>query len=880
MTSSNSRKSPSKPRADHRVDAIGVGRSRPRLSWRPVSGATSYEVESAVESTGETWRETLGSESFFGTQWVGTGLRSRERRIVRVRALLADGGVGKWSESLVVEEGLLDRRDWHAKVASAPLIAEGRPVLRRRFNVDAPIATAGLYVTYLGIGSTSLNGRAVTNDVLSPGWQSCQHRIGVSVYDVSHLLRGGENLIEVRLGDGWWAGRVGFNELRSVYGSEVGAIAQLEWESAQGAGTVATDEHWVWASGPTLAADHYDGETHDARRTLASDSDRTEPERWRLVEARPLPEVSLLPIGAPPIRRSDELAPTAVMRPPAGKTVVDFGQNVVGWLRLTVRGDKGTRIIARHAEVLEAGELGVRPLRSAKATDEWILAGTGEDETWEPSFTYHGFRYAEIEGWPGDPSDVGLITAVVIESALPRAGWLHAQHAGIDRLHQNVEWSLRGSFVSFPTDCPQRDERLGWTGNIAVFAPAATFLSDTYTFLSSWLEDVAAEQSVDGVIPYFVPSLPFPEAVRSNPLFQHLPTAVWGDAATLVPTALYWESGDLEILRRCWPMMRRWLDGVAALAGPARVWDQGFQYGDWLDPAALLEEPWKGNTETALVATAYFAHSARLVGGAAALLGHQEQARNYLELHDEVRAAFLSRFLLPGGLLTSDSQSAYSIALMLDLVEGVDRAAIGARLVQLVRKAGHTIGTGFVGTPLVLDALTKVGATEDAFQVLLPTESPSWLCAVDMGATTVWERWDSMLPDGSINPGGMTSFNHYAFGAVAQRMHSTIAGLDSQAPGWSRVRIAPHPHEAIRAADASHETPFGRVAAGWPIEGDLLVVVVEVEVPEGIEAELSMRGAVPQSLSPGRQVITQEWPTQPSVYGRVHRLTTAVAGGQ
>ena len=864
---------PREVRADHRVGAFGVRRPRPRLTWRPVPEASAYEIESTREATGDSWIAAVGPTSFFGAEWVGPDLASRERRLVRVRALSGAGGPGAWSDGLVVEAGLLARGDWVAKVAAAPLVAEGRPVLRRRFQLDAEVVSARLHVTYLGIGSTTINGRFVTDEVLAPGWQSYEHRVGVSVYDVAPLLRAGANVIEIRLGDGWWAGRVGFNELRSVYGSDVGAIAQLEWSSALGGGVVATDDDWVWASGPTLAADLYDGETYDARQELAADSDLTEPERWHPVESRALPAAALLPIDAPAMRRVEQLAPVAVLRTPSGRTILDFGQNLVGWLRLRVAGESGTRIVIRHAEVLEDGELGVRPLRSAKATDEWILAGTGEEETWEPTFTYHGFRYAEIEGWPGEPALVGDISAIVVESALPRAGWFHADHAGVDRLHRNVEWSMRGNFVSIPTDCPQRDERLGWTGDIAIFAPTAMLLSDAHSFLSSWLEDVASEQSPDGVIPYFVPSLPFPADVPDSPLFRHLPTAVWGDVATLVPWALYEESGDTDVLRRSWPLMRRWVDGVAALAGPTRVWDQGFQYGDWLDPAAPPEEPWRGRTETALVATAYFAHSARLAGEAAELLGEPSEARRLLGLHAEVKEAFRRRFVLPGGRLTSDSQTAYSIALELDLLDKTERTGAGARLVELVRDAGHTIGTGFVGTPLILDALTSAGAVDDAFRLLLQTGHPSWLYAVELGATTIWERWDSMLPDGSINPGGMTSFNHYAFGAVARWMHRAIAGLQSLSPGWSRVRIAPQPHDEIGAADAAHDTPYGRISAGWRIEGDALVV--DVEIPAGIDAELVLPGEAPSALTAGRHVVRRPWLPRPD---EISARSTVAAG--
>ena len=842
-------------RIGHRPDVpIGIGESRPRLSWPAFPGARAYEISLTRPGDGEQWVEHVPLLAHLGTEWIGPKLVSREQREVRVRAVL-DGDVSSWSDVTLVEAGLLNQSDWVASVAAAPLGDEGRPVIRRRFKVAGDAEHARLYVTYLGIGVISINGSPVTADVLAPGWQSYQHRIAVRTYDVSALLVAGENLIEARLGDGWWAGRVGFNLLRGVYGADVGVIAQLEITLASGERQlVATDDSWIWAPGATLAADLYDGETYDARRALTGDSDLREPGRWAPVETRSLPPVQLAPASAPPVRRTQEIAVQHVITSPGGRTILDFGQNLVGWLRLRTIGPTGTQITIRFAEVLDEGEIGMRPLRSAEATDRWILAGGGV-ETWEPEFTYHGFRYAEVQGWPAefDPADV---VAIVIESALPRTGWFESGHAAVARLHENVVWSMRGNFVSIPTDCPQRDERLGWTGDIAVFAPTAGFLADDAAFLSSWLDDVALEQAEDGLVPYFVPSLPFPHELQGNPLFEHQHTAVWGDAVTLVPFALYRQTGDVEFLRRAFPMMVRWVDGVAALAGPGHVWDQGFQYGDWLDPAAPPEEPWRGLTETSLVATAYFAHSAGLAAEAAELIGDSAEAARFAALRDAVVAAFRQRFVHEGRL-TSDSQTAYAIVIELDLLQKSDRVLAGRRLVELVRAAGHRIGTGFVGTPLILDALTSVDAIEDAYALLLQTANPSWLYAVGMGATTIWERWDSMLPDGSINPGGMTSFNHYAFGAVATWLHSTVAGLSSLAPGWTRVRIAPRPHAEIGSASASHDSPSGRIEVAWRLEDDVLSV--DVTIPEGVEAVLDLEGHPQETLMAGHHELRREW---------------------
>ncbi|XVU27888.1 family 78 glycoside hydrolase catalytic domain [Actinoplanes sp. CA-054009] len=726
--------------------------------------------------------------------------------------------------------------------------APGRPIplLRRRFHLAAAPLRARISVTYLGIGRLWINGTPVSDDVLAPGWQSYRHRLVYDTYDVTGLLHAGHNVIEAQVADGWYSGRLGFLGQRGIYGTERAVWAQLEVVHDDGSvTTVATDDDWQWRPGPTLAADLYDGEIHDARLE-AEDA----PGLWRPVKDVEFDVARLEPRVGPAVRRTEILEPQDVFTTPAGKVIVDFGRNVVGWARIQVSGPASAVVTLRFAEVLEGGELGVRPLRTAAATDRYILKGAGV-ETWEPSFTYHGFRYLQIDGWPGGLPQPGEVQAVVIHSDMRRTGWFRTSHPELAQLHANVVNSMRGNFVSLPTDCPQRDERLGWTGDIAVFAPTAAFLYDCTDLLRSWLADVAHEQRADGALPLFVPEVPFPESALSEPQFTARHVAVWGDAATLVPFALYEATGDQRLLAENYQLMRRWVDGVTGQVGTSRIWDQGFQFGDWLDPAAPPDDPAGGATEAALVATAYFANSARLLARAAAILGKDDDELRYAELARETTDAFRQRFLTADGQCTSHSQTAYAIVLCLDLA-GDDRQRAGAaqRLVQLVREAGHRIGTGFVGTPLILRALTSAAAIDDAYELLLQPECPSWLYAVSMGATTVWERWDSMLPDGSINPGEMTSFNHYALGAVAEWLHSTVAGLSSDAPGCRRIRIAPRPRGPLRDAGATHLTPFGLASVDWRIDGETLAV--DILVPVGATAVVDVEGSDELECGPGR----------------------------
>ncbi len=505
----------------------------------------------------------------------------------------------------------------------------------------------------------------------------------------------------------------------------------------------------------------------------------------------------------------------------------------MGWLRLTVQGEPGQTLTLRHAEVLEGGELSIRPLRQAAATDRYTLRG-GAPESWEPRFTFHGFRYAEVEGWPGE-LQADAIHAVVIHSDLERTGWFDCSDPLLNRLHENVVWSMRGNFLDIPTDCPQRDERLGWTGDIQIFAPTASFLYDVSGFLQSWLEDLAVEQeAAGGVVPLVVPN-----AIVPPPEFEHMVAAAWGDAAVIVPWVLYQRYGDRAILEAQFPSMRAWVDTIARIAGEGRVWNQGQQLGDWLDPSAPPDQPWAARTPGDLVATAFFAHSAQRVGEAAGVLGNSEEEAYYLALADEVRAAFAAEYLSPEGVLRGDSTTGYALALQFGLLtDPAQRQQAGERLADLVREGDYRISTGFVGTPLVCDALCSVGAWDTAFRLLTERECPSWLYPVTMGATTIWERWDSMLPDGSINPGEMTSFNHYALGAVADWLHRSVAGLAPGAPGYRHLDIRPRPGGELRHAQARHKTPYGMASSSWRIEGDQ--VEVEVVIPPNSTATVHL----------------------------------------
>jgi alpha-L-rhamnosidase len=536
----------------------------------------------------------------------------------------------------------------------------------------------------------------------------------------------------------------------------------------------------------------------------------------------------------------------AVLTSATGNQILDFGQNLVGRLRIRVTGAAGTTVTLRHAEVLENDELGVRPLRLAKATDTYTLKGAGE-EVWEPRFTFHGLRYAEITGL-AEPIDPQAVTAVVIHSDMRRTGWFESSEPLLNRLHENVVWGMRGNFLYLPTDCPQRDERLGWTGDIQVFSPTASFLYDTNGFLSSWLVDLALEQkaTADGTVPFIVPNVLHDAAT---------PAAAWGDAATVVPMVLHERFGDLGVVAAQFDSMRDWSDKLLSLAGERLLWEGGFQFGDWLDPTAPPDNAFLAKTDPDIVASAYLFRSVDLTAQAAALLGRDDDALKYGQLASRIRDAFVSEYVTPAGRIMSDSQTGYALAIRWGLYGSAQqRSNMGARLADLVRGSGYRIGTGFVGTPLIADALATTGHLDAAGRLLLQTENPSWLYPVTMGATTIWERWDSMLEDGTINPGEMTSFNHYALGAVADWLHRSVAGLAPAEPGYRVLRIEPRPLDDLDHASATLDGPYGRARVAWHREGDS--IVIEADVPANTSAEVVLPGRDPQTVWSGHHVWT------------------------
>lgn len=852
-------------------DVIGIGEREPRLTWNYTEqipdGAT---VQLSVR------RKILGGMSVCGTYevpadqnilcgWPDKPLNSREQVFVKVR-LCTKTEVSDWSEELFFETGLLDKFEMRAYFIG-PSWYEGRtdkrPVslIRTEFDLGQNPVWARLYISALGLVEPEINGGKVSEDILIPGWTNYENRVLYWSYDITAQLQKGKNAAGFWLGDGWYRGRIGFNGGKAnVYGEKNGILAQIEVGFEDG--TVqrivsnSWDGKWKASVSPILSSDLAEGEVYDRRlektgwsAPFYDDSD------WSCVAQIPYDMNRVMTSAMSPVRKAEERGPVNVEKigEQGERTdwIIDFGQNCTQRLKIFFQGfEHGDRIRIQHAEVLEKdGTLCTRPLRRGQQIDEYI--SNGEDAWWEPRFSIHGFRYVQITGWRGELFPQNVISCVYY-SDLRRKGSLETSNAMVNRLYANVLWSMRSNFVSVPTDCPQRDERLGWTGDIALFSPTANFLYDVHSFLSNWMEDVAFEQKKWGTVPFYVPYLPLSEWSVPQAI------AIWGDAAVLVPWYLYLYSGDRNILKKQYQTAQCWVDEVIGYLSKNGVWDRKPDYvlgqlGDWLDPTAPPDDATKAMTEKELVATAFFAKSVELLARMSKELNYLEKESYYREKLDWIRKGFLDTFVRDDGFMTSDTQCAYALAIEFGLLDEYPqlKKQAGERLAQLVRESEGKVGTGFAGTPYVLPALTQTDHVEEAYDLFFSEKCPSWMYQVRMGGTTTWERWDSMLEDGTVNPGDMTSFNHYALGSVADWMHGVIGGIKPLEPGWKTFQIAPRQCPKISHACVTHETPNGRIEVNWRVCEETSTFQLDITVPYGITGILDVLGQEKKKLGGG-----------------------------
>ncbi len=845
-------------RTEYKENPLGIDVRSPRLSWRIEAAGrgvvqTAYEVRVARSESGPQSKGGLvwgsgkvASDESIQRPYEGPALRSGERYSWQVRVWDGSGKPSAWSAPAWWEMGLLTPSDWKASWIEPGLPEDVTkpgpvPMLRREFKLGRAVARARAYVTSHGLYEMYLNGHRVGDAFFTPGWTSYNKRLQYQTYDVTALLKTGDNAVGVQLGNGWYRGNLpGGIDRRNVYGERLALLLQVEISYTDGRKElIGTDQGWKAATGPILMSEIYHGETYDARLekpgwTAPGFDDRG----WSAVQVVSHRTDDLVASAGPPVRRIQELKPVRIFKTPAGDTVADMGQNMVGWVRLTAQGPTGTTITLRHAEVLDKqGNLYTENLRSAKATARYTLAGGGP-ETFEPHFTFFGFRYVAVDGYPGELAPDAL-TGVVVHSDMAKAGEFETSKPLVNQLQHNILWGQKGNFLDVPTDCPQRDERLGWTGDAQVFSRTAAFNMDVAGFFTKWLRDVAADQFEDGRVPHVVPN------VLTRPDNPAAGSAGWADAAVIVPWNMYLAYGDKRLLEEQYDTMTRWVEYERKRAGDDFIWKGDFHFGDWLAYAAPSREARSypgATTGRDLIATAFFAHSTDLLQRTALVLGKREDAARYAEQLGRIKGAFRDEFVSGRGRVGENTQTAYVLALQFDLLPEELRPIAAQRLAEEIRERKH-LTTGFLGTPYLCHVLTRYGYLDEAYLLLNRDEYPSWLYPVKQGATTIWERWDSQKPDGSFQDSSMNSFNHYAYGAIGEWMYRVMAGIetDESAPGYKHVLIEPRPGGGFTAVKASHDTMYGRVGSAWTLEGGRLTLAVEV--PANTRATVRLPGA-------------------------------------
>ncbi|MHA7963250.1 family 78 glycoside hydrolase catalytic domain [Paenibacillus sp. CAU 1782] len=846
---------------EYKVNPIGIDmENTPRISWKLHSdtraclqSAYRIQISSSDNFDQLLWDSgQLNSTQSLHVELNGLRLSSRTRYYYRVKAWDNTGMESYWSEPAFFQTGLQNPGEWEAEWIAAPAntLRDGVcPQLRTFFNVQGEIENATIYVTALGLYELQLNKERVSHHYFTPGWTSYNNRLQYQTYDVTNDLHRGKNTLGALLGDGWYKGYLGWRNDREMYGSRRALLLELHIRYADGSQQhVYSDSSWQAAESPVLMSDIYMGEHYDAQ--LAYDLNDESAERWHSVEQIQHSKTILVPQENEPVTKIEYIKPIKLWHTPDGELVLDMGQNMVGWLRFEVKGKAGQTVELIHAEVLDSkGNFYRENIRAAQQRIQYTLKGDAK-ETFEPHFTFQGFRYVQLKGF-GAEAALEDFNGVVLHSKLERTGEFECSDPLVNRLHHNILWGQKGNFLDVPTDCPQRDERMGWTGDAQAFVRTASYLMNTAPFFTKWLRDLQADQMPEGGVPFYIPNLKESYSIESNWGETHHSSAAWGDAATICPWTIYEMYGDNRLLAQQYQSMKKWVAYIYAQGDNPYLWNTGFHYGDWL---ALDSDKggWEANfgaTDRHYVATAFYAYSTSLVQKAAAALGYNEDAEYYQTLHGHIVQAFRNEYVASDGSLTVLTQTAHILALHFELVDGPVKERTVQKLKELLADAGDHLKTGFVGTPYLNPVLSSTGNNELAYRLLFHTDYPSWLYQVTKGATTVWEHWDGIKEDGSFKDGGMVSFNHYAYGSIGEWLYRFVAGIgpDESQPGFRRVHIKPMPGPGLRYVKASLETMYGTVACNWNL-AENGTMELQITIPANATGEAILPGAKLEGL--------------------------------
>lgn len=851
---------PVRLRVSSLINPLGLTKPQPMLSWELsadsdlLSAPAAWQIRVSSDadefSEPDVWDSGWVESAINETVYSGPALGSRRRYHWTVRVRLASGEISEWSTVAFWETGLLSAEDWSAswiqsRITGGKRTSAPAPYLRTEFSLPQKPSRARLYITALGLYECEINGLAVSDDVFLPGWTDYDKRLQVQDHDVTSLLAAGDNAIGVILGDGWYCGFVNHAD-RQFHGPRPALLAQLEIELPDGSlRRIVSDKTWNYATGPILENDLLMGESHDARLGLGAwSSPGYDASGWLPVALlEPAPRLALQASASPRVRRQERFPVQVPLK--AAKDwkgwqtrIYDLGQNIAGRVRITVRGGSGTYFQIRHAEMLDAlGNVYTENLRTARSTDHYVCGGDGV-ETWEPRFTFHGFRYVEIST-SDSAAEVIQIEGIVLHTDMAATGYFECSNPLLNQLFKNIRWGMKGNFLEVPTDCPQRDERQGWTGDAQVFIPTAGFLHDVRGFFEKWALDLADGQGPKGEITAWAPHVNTHQ--DSGP--------AWSDAVIICPWEIYRIYGDRRILAQNYPTMRRFLeflknhrckDGIRSHPDV----DSWGGHGDWL--AQDGSTSWEGNTPKDLIGTAFLAHDLDLMSRIARVLGRPEDVAAYENWRREIVQAFRRRFVTTEGLVVGRTQTAYVLALKFDLLPEAVRPVAAQELVRDIEKRGWHLSTGFVGTPHLCQVLEDNGYLDVAYRLLEQESFPSWLFPVKNGATTIWERWDGWTPEKGFQDAAMNSFNHYAYGAVGAWMVRTVAGLDidERQPGGTRIVFRPRPGGTITRAEAEWHLVRGRAGIRWELKGQELHIALSVpayatatlDLPPGYDA--------------------------------------------
>ena len=829
---------------ENQTNPLGMDISTPRFSWQLISDQrnifqTAYEIKVMSGKTIAWSSGKVSSDQSVHVPYAGQALQPGKKYNWLVRVWDNIGKTSLWSEPAFFQTAFFKAADWKAKWIEAdfPEDSINRPAkyFRKQFPINKKIASATAYITAHGMYEAQINGKRVGDAYLTPGWTSYNKRLQYQVYDVTHLLAAGTNAIGVVVGNGWYRGFIAWGGNKDVYGRQAGILIQLDITYSDGTiASVVSDESWKSSTGSIRFAEIYHGETIDAREektgwSMTGYNDAA----WSGVKVQNFSNDNLLATYNEPIKKHETFKPLKIFTTPKGEKVIDFGQNLVGWVLVKAKGNAGDKITIRHAEVLDKqGNFYIDNLRAAKTTATYILSGK-EDETFEPHFTFYGFRYIKIEG-VGVEIKPENFTAVALYSDMKPTGEFTSSNALINQLQHNIQWGQRGNFLDVPTDCPQRDERLGWTGDAQAFSRTAAFNFGVNNFFAKWLRDVEADQHPNGSVPHVIPNVLGPNSGAATG---------WADAATIIPWNMYLAYGDKKILENQYSSMKAWV-GYMEKASKNYLWNTGFHFGDW-----LFYRPFDDNdgrsavTDKYMIAQCFFANSVQVMINSAKVLNKNEDAGKYTQLLKNLKEAFQKEYITPNGRLISGTQTAYVLALNFDMLPENLRAQTVDKLADNIKSYGNHLTTGFLGTPYLCHVLNRFGKTDVAFTLLMQETYPSWLYPVKMGATTIWERWNGIRPDSTFEPASMNSFNHYAYGAIGDWMYRAVAGLDTyeDGPGYKHIRIQPHIGGGLTNASASLQTYYGKASSGWKTEGDK--TIMDIEIPANTKATIYIPAA-------------------------------------